>query len=87
MGILSWIIVGIISGWLASLVMRGGSSGLLGDMLLGIIGAVVGGFLAGALFGMPDPLTGFDIRTIIVSFLGAVVVIAIMRALTGRSPV
>ncbi len=87
MGILSWILIGIIAGWLAGLVMRGGGYGLLGNMLLGIVGALVGGFLAGALFGVPDPLTGFNITTLIVAFLGAIVVVAIVRALPGRSPV
>jgi uncharacterized membrane protein YeaQ/YmgE (transglycosylase-associated protein family) len=84
MGLLSWIIVGLIAGWLASLVMKGGSYGIVGDIILGIVGALVGGFLAGALFGVPDPITGIDISTIIVAFLGAIVVVAIVRALTGR---
>jgi uncharacterized membrane protein YeaQ/YmgE (transglycosylase-associated protein family) len=87
MGILSWIIVGLIAGWLAGLVMKGSGYGILGDMLLGIIGAVVGGFLASALFGVADPLTGFDLTTLIVAFIGAVIVVAIVRALPGRSPV
>lgn len=85
MGILSWIIVGLIAGWLAGLVMKGGGYGILGDIILGIIGALVGGFLAGALFGVG--ITGFNIETLIVAFLGAVVVVAIVRALPGRSPV
>jgi uncharacterized membrane protein YeaQ/YmgE (transglycosylase-associated protein family) len=84
MGLLSWIIVGLIAGWLASLVMKGGSYGIVGDIILGIVGALVGGFLAGALFGIPDPISGIDIATIIVAFLGAVIVVAIVRALTGR---
>lgn len=87
MGILSWIIVGLIAGWLAGLVMKGSGYGVLGDMLLGIVGAVVGGFLASALFGVADPLTGFDLTTLIVAFIGAVIVVAIVRALPGRSPV
>ncbi|MEJ2706031.1 MAG: GlsB/YeaQ/YmgE family stress response membrane protein [Anaerolineales bacterium] len=85
MGILSWIIVGLIAGWLAGLVMKGGGYGILGDIILGIIGALVGGFLAGALFGVG--ITGFNIETLIVAFLGAVVVVALVRALPGRSPV
>lgn len=84
MGLLSWIIVGLIAGWLASLVMKGGSYGIVGDIILGLVGALVGGFLAGALFGIPDPISGIDIATIIVAFLGAVIVVAIVRALTGR---
>jgi uncharacterized membrane protein YeaQ/YmgE (transglycosylase-associated protein family) len=87
MGILAWIIVGLIAGWLAGLVMKGSGYGILGDMLLGIIGAVVGGFLAGALFNVPDPISGINLTTLVVAFLGAVVVVAIVRALPGRSPV
>lgn len=87
MGILSWILVGLIAGWLAGAVMGGGGRNVLGDIVLGIIGALVGGFLAGALFGVGDPLTGFNLTTLIVAFLGAVIVIAIVRALPGRSPI
>ncbi|RPI34265.1 MAG: GlsB/YeaQ/YmgE family stress response membrane protein [Chloroflexota bacterium] len=87
MGILSWIIVGLIAGWLAGLVMKGSGYGVLGNIILGVIGALVGGFLAAALFGVPDPLTGFDLTTLIVAFLGAIVTVAIVRALPGRSPV
>lgn len=87
MGILSWIIVGLIAGWLAGMVMKGGNYGVLGDIILGIIGAIVGGFLAGALFGVADPISGINVTTLVVAFLGAIVVIAIVRALPGRSPV
>lgn len=87
MGILSWIIVGLIAGWLAGLVMKGSGYGVLGDIILGIIGAVVGGFLASALFNVGDAVTGINITTLIVAFIGAVVVVAIVRALPGRSPV
>jgi uncharacterized membrane protein YeaQ/YmgE (transglycosylase-associated protein family) len=86
MGILSWILVGIVAGWLAGLVMRGGY-GILGNMILGIIGALVGGFLASNLFGVADPVSGFNLTTLIIAFLGAVLVVAIVRALPGRSPV
>lgn len=85
MGLLSWIIVGLIAGWLAGLIMKGGGYGVIGDIILGIIGAVVGGFLAGALFGVENPISGFNLTTIVVAFLGAVVVVAIVRALPGRS--
>lgn len=87
MGILAWIIVGIIAGWLAGVVMKGRGYGIVGDMLLGIIGAIVGGFLSGALFGVQDPVSGINATTLIVAFLGAVIVVALVRALPGRSPV
>jgi uncharacterized membrane protein YeaQ/YmgE (transglycosylase-associated protein family) len=87
MGILSWILVGLVAGWLAGLVMKGGGYGVLGDIIMGIIGALVGGFLASALFGAENAVSGFNVTTLIVAFLGAIITIAIVRALPGRSPV
>lgn len=79
MGILSWIVVGLIAGWLAGQVMRGGGYGLVGDIVLGIIGGLVGGFLAGTLFGIPDAMNGISVVSIIVAFIGAVILIALSR--------
>ncbi len=87
MGLLAWIVVGLIAGWLAGMVMKGGGYGVVGDIIVGIIGALLGGFLASALFGIPDPVNGINITSIVVAFIGAVVLIAILRALPGRSPV
>ncbi len=83
MGILAWIIVGLIAGWLAGELMRGGGFGLVGDIIVGIVGALIGGFLASALFGIANPLSGINIGSILVAFLGAVVLIAILRAVRG----
>ncbi len=82
MGILSWIIVGLIAGWLAGVIMKGGGYGVIGDIILGIIGALVGGFLAGALFGIP--VGGFNLTTLIVAVIGAIIVVAISRAIAPR---
>jgi len=87
MGILSWILVGLVAGWLADTVMKGRGRGVLFSMILGIVGALVGGFLAGSLFGVTDPINGFNLPTLLIAFLGAVVLILIVRALPGRSPV
>jgi uncharacterized membrane protein YeaQ/YmgE (transglycosylase-associated protein family) len=87
MGLLSWIIVGLIAGWLADMMMKGRGRGVLFSIVLGIVGALVGGFLASALFNVPDPVNGINFTTLLVSFLGAVLVIALVRALPGRSPV
>ena len=84
MGLLSWLIVGLIAGWLASLVMKGGGSGLIGDIVVGIVGALIGGFLAGTLLGIPNAVNGINLSSIIVAFLGAVVLIAILRMISGR---
>ncbi|OPL15079.1 MAG: hypothetical protein AVO34_00805 [Firmicutes bacterium ML8_F2] len=79
MGILTWLIVGIIAGWLAGLVMKGRGFGLIGNMVIGVIGALVGGWLAGALFNIHNAISGFNLSTIAVAFLGAVVVLYIAR--------
>jgi uncharacterized membrane protein YeaQ/YmgE (transglycosylase-associated protein family) len=84
MSIIAWIVLGLIAGWLAGQVMKGSGYGLIGDIVLGIIGAIVGGFLTGLLLGR-DMVNGFNLESIIVAFIGAVVVIAISRALTGRA--
>jgi uncharacterized membrane protein YeaQ/YmgE (transglycosylase-associated protein family) len=86
MNILAWIVVGLIAGWLAGQVMKGGGYGLVGDIVVGVVGALVGGFLAGVIFG-GDYISGINVTTIIVAFLGAVVLIAVVRMLPGRSPV
>ncbi len=83
MGLLTWIIVGLIAGWLAGLVVKGGGFGVIGDIVLGIVGALLGGFVAGAVFGIPNAISGFNLTTIVVAFLGAIVVVAIVRSLSG----
>ena len=87
MGLLSWIVVGLIAGWLANQTMRGGRGNAATDIVVGIIGGLVGGFLAGELFGVPNAVNGINVTSIVVAFLGAIVAIAIVRALPGRSPV
>lgn len=79
MGILSWIVVGLIAGWLAGQVMRGGGYGLVGDIILGVIGGLVGGYLAGALFGVADAVNGINVVSIIVAFIGAMILIGLSR--------
>lgn len=85
MSILAWIVIGLIAGWLASMVTHS-RGGLVFDLILGIVGAVVGGFLAGVIFG-GDYTTGINLTTLIVAFIGAVVVVLAVRVLPGRSPV
>ena len=84
MGILAWLVVGLIAGWLASMVMRGGGYGLIGDIIVGIVGALIGGFLASTLLNIPNAVNGINITSIIVAFIGAVILIAILRLFSGR---
>ncbi len=87
MGILAWIVVGLIAGWLTGLVMKGGGYGVVGDIILGIVGGLIGGFLASAVLGIANPVNGINATSIIVAFIGGVILVAILRALPGRSPV
>src|SRR5437868_10650978 len=77
--LLWWLIVGLIAGFLASVVMRGGGYGIVGDIILGIVGAIIGGFLAGLLGLGASGLIG----TILVAFIGACILIALLRAVSG----
>jgi len=81
MGILAWIIVGIIAGWAAGLVMKGKGFGILGNIVVGVIGALIGGWLAGAIFNIQDPISGINVTTIVVAFLGSIIVLAVARLL------
>ena len=82
MGIVAWIVVGAIAGFITNMIM-GGGEGLIGTILLGIVGAVVGGWLAGSVLHVAD-VTGINIESIVVSVIGAVIVVAVYRALSGR---
>lgn len=77
--VLWWLVVGLIAGFLAGSVMRGGGYGVVGDIIVGIIGAFIGGFLM-SLLGIGGAGV---IWSIIVAFIGACVLIAILRAVSG----
>lgn len=81
-GLFWWVLVGLIAGFLASVVMRGGGYGIVGDIIIGIVGAFIGGFLA-SLLGVS---AGGFIGTVIVAFIGACILIAILRAVSGGFP-
>ena len=80
MGIISWIILGAIAGFLANLVV-GGGEGLIATIILGIVGAVVGGYIAAAVFHKGD-VTGVNVESIGIAVLGAILVLFVWRALT-----
>ena len=75
-GIIAWLIIGGVAGWLAGLVVRGGGYGIIGDIVVGIIGAVLFGWL----FGATGMMAGSGmIGSIIAAFIGAVILIFILR--------
>lgn len=81
MGLLAWIVIGIIAGWLASQVIPS-RFGLVGDTIVGMLGALIGGFLFEALGS--SGATGINIWSIFVAFIGAVVLLFLLRAVNGR---
>ncbi len=86
MNIIAWIVLGAIAGYLAGFLVKGDEGlGVIGHIVLGIVGAVVGGFLAGVLFNT-DPIDGaLDISSIVTAVIGAIIVVVVVNAVTGRS--
>lgn len=81
--IVVWIVIGGLAGWVASIITKtDASQGVIGNIVAGIIGAFVGGFLVG-LFG-GSGFTGFNIWSFVVALIGAIVVLFIWKAITGR---
>lgn len=86
MGLLTWIIVGLLAGWIASMVMKTDSQqGMLADIVIGMIGAVIGGFVMNALGA--SSADGFNIYSILVATLGSIILIGLKRMLTNRSAI
>ena len=84
MGLVTWLIVGAVVGWVASMVVKGKGSGLIGNMVIGVVGALIGGWLAGAVFNIENAVSGFNLTTFIVASLGAVLILIIARSLKLR---
>ncbi len=82
MGIITWIVLGAIAGYIATFIL-GTRDGVLMTVILGIVGAVVGGFLAGAFLNLKEP-TGINVETIVVSVIGAIVVVVVANLLMGN---
>ena len=85
MSILGWLILGLISGFIASKIVNREGQGVLMDIVLGIVGAMLGGFIFNALGGAG--VTGFNLYSMIVAVIGAVIVLMIYHAFTGRRSV
>ena len=84
MSFIAWLLVGALAGWAAGLVMSGRGFGMLGNILVGIVGSLIGGFLASTFLGH-NP-SGFSVESVLVAFVGAVVLLLILRAIPGRQP-
>jgi uncharacterized membrane protein YeaQ/YmgE (transglycosylase-associated protein family) len=82
MGIILWIVFGAIVGWIASLIMKT-KGGILMDIIVGIVGALIGGFVMN-LFGGAG-VVGFNLYSFLVALLGAVILLAIVKAISGKS--
>jgi uncharacterized membrane protein YeaQ/YmgE (transglycosylase-associated protein family) len=82
MGILSWIILGLVAGFIGSKVVNKSGSGLLMDIVIGIIGAIVGGYIA-TLLGIGD-VSGFNITSLLIAIAGAIIVLVIYNAVARR---
>jgi uncharacterized membrane protein YeaQ/YmgE (transglycosylase-associated protein family) len=84
--IIAWIVLGAIAGYLAGFLVRGDEGlGVIGHIVLGIVGAIVGGFLASVLFNT-HPIDGpLDISSIVTAVIGAIIVVWVVNALTGRN--
>jgi uncharacterized membrane protein YeaQ/YmgE (transglycosylase-associated protein family) len=85
MSIISWILLGLVAGFIGSKIVNSQGQGLLLDIVLGIVGAIVGGFLF-SLFGA-EGVSGFNIYSLIVAIIGSVVVLWLYHAVVGRRSV
>ena len=82
MSLLAWIVMGLVSGFIASKIVNRTGAGILLDLVLGLIGAIVGGYVF-SIFNKAG-VTGFNLYSLLVSVIGAVIVLVIYNALTGR---
>lgn len=83
MGIIAWIVLGLIAGFIARWIVPGeGPGGVLGDIVVGILGAIIGGWIYG-LFSHVG-ITGFNLPSIVCAIIGAVVLLFLIRAVRGR---
>jgi uncharacterized membrane protein YeaQ/YmgE (transglycosylase-associated protein family) len=85
MGVISWIILGLIAGWIGSKIVNKTGSGMVMDIALGVVGAIVGGLIFSGVFGM-EGVSGLNIWSLIVAVVGAVVVLWIYHMVVARTP-
>lgn len=85
MGILSWILLGALAGWVASMIMgKNGSMGAIANIVVGIVGAFIGGFVMSQINGYD--VTGFNLTSFLIALLGSLILLAIVNMFTkGRA--
>jgi uncharacterized membrane protein YeaQ/YmgE (transglycosylase-associated protein family) len=84
MSVLSWVIVGLVAGFLAGQVMRGGGYGLIGDLIVGVLGGLLGGWVGTTLLKIDVGVSGINLESILIAFAGAVLLILVLRMIGGR---
>ena len=82
MSILGWIVLGLIAGFIASKIVNSTGSGVLVDIILGIVGAIIGGYIFNAMGAVG--VTGFNLYSMFVAVVGAIIFLVIYHALFGR---
>jgi uncharacterized membrane protein YeaQ/YmgE (transglycosylase-associated protein family) len=80
-GIVAWLVIGLLAGWLAGVIMPGRGFGLIGDLIIGLVGAFIGGLILNLL--VPDATFGFW-GSLLVALIGACILVAILHAIAGR---
>ena len=80
-GLIAWLFIGLVAGWLAGVIMHGKGFGLLGDLIIGLVGAFLGGLIINLL--VPDATFGFW-GSLVVALIGACILVAILHAIAGR---
>jgi uncharacterized membrane protein YeaQ/YmgE (transglycosylase-associated protein family) len=84
MNVLSWIIVGLVAGFLAGQVMRGGGYGVIGDIIVGVLGGLLGGWIGSTYLHINAGVSGINLESILIAFAGAVLLILVLRMIGGR---
>jgi len=85
MGLIAWIVVGLIAGFLAGLVMKGSGYGVIGDIIVGVVGGLLGGYLASYFLHIKNAMTGINLETILVAFVGAIILLVLLRLVSSCS--
>ena len=80
-GLIAWLVIGLVAGWLAGVIMPGKGFGLIGDLIIGLVGAFLGGLIINLV--VPDATFGFW-GSLLVALIGACILVAILHAIAGR---